>query len=129
MKRSLIITLLLLATTAYADDWRSVNQITYAWDTAPKIADSDVIKYQPWLKDKSGILVKSGGEILETQHTATFTQEGRFRLCAQTVRYIQGEADPEVSEISCSDVAEYCANGETFGVRYFQKPNRPGGLR
>lgn len=130
--KKLFLALAILATAAVpaaAQEWRQTNQLTFSWNVVDKIAPSDTIKYQVFTKEKSGALAPSGGEILQTQATVTFTVEGRYRLCAQAVRYAEGEIEPITSEVSCSDVAEVCLNGQTFVVRYFVKPNPPRDLR
>lgn len=130
--KTLLITLsiVLLAISANAQTWHTANQVTFAWTAVAPIQPTDNIKYQVYTKYRETTATPQavGTEIIATSMPVSFTTEGKYYLCAQTVRYIQGETDPLKSELSCSDVAEVTQAGIAFGVKYFIQPNKPGGL-
>lgn len=130
-KLLLVLATVLLAIPAFAQTWHTADSKTFAWNAVPPVQPTDVIKYQAYTKFRTtdAIPVKIGGEVIETQLMVTFSAEGRYYLCAQTVRYPEGETQPLTSDIVCSDQAQYCQGGNTFGVKYFIKPDGPGGLR
>jgi len=131
--KTLLITLalVLFAAPAFAQTWHTANQVTLAWDAVPKVQTTDAAnKYQVYTKvGAAGTPQKVGAEITTTQQAITFSAEGRYFLCAQAVRYPQGETVGIPSTISCSDVAVNVQGGVPFGVVYFVAPAGPGGLR
>lgn len=136
MKRLLIIALMLIAVPALAgvvsaQTWHTANSVTLLWDAPDPIDPTDTIRYQVYVKGAgAGAIPQAvGGEVSETQAVITFATEGRYYLCAETVRYPQGETEAQRSEIACSDEAANTQAGVPFGVKYFAKPNKPGKLR
>jgi Zn-dependent protease with chaperone function len=127
----LILVLVLIAAPAFSQTWVTANQVTLAWNAVPKVQPTDQDnKYQVYTKvGVAGTPQKVGVEIIATQQAITFSAEGRYFLCAQAVRYPQGETVGIPSTISCSDVAVNVQGGVPFGVVYFVAPAGPGGLR
>jgi hypothetical protein len=132
MKKLLIVlAVLAIALPAYSQTWHTANQVTLAWDVVAKVQTTDQPnKYQVYTKvGATGVPQKVGAEIAATQQAITFATEGRYFLCAQAVRYPQGETIGIPSQISCSDVTVNVQGGVPFGVAYFAAPDGPGGLR
>ncbi len=132
--KTLLITLsivLLAAVSANAQTWHTANQVTLAWSAVAPIQPTDTIKYQVFTKFRETAATPQavGDEITATSMPVSFTVEGKYYICAQTVRYVQGETDPVKSDLSCSDQADVTYSGIAFGVKYFVNPNKPGGLR
>lgn len=133
MMKKLLLTLavLLLAAQAFAQTWHTADSKVLAWNAVAPIQPTDIITYQVYSKFRTPDAAPQaiGTPTADNQLTVTFSQEGSYYLCVQTVRLPEGETDPLVSDIVCSNQAEYCLDGQTFGVKYFVKPNNPGGLR
>lgn len=123
--------IILLAAPAMAQTWVTANQVTLAWNAVPLVQPTDQPnKYQVYTKvGAAGTPQAVGGEIVATQQAITFSAEGRYFLCAQAIRYPQGETTGIPSTISCSDVAVNVQGGVPFGVVYFAAPAGPLGLR
>jgi hypothetical protein len=131
MKKVIVFAILCFAVVASAQTWHTANQVTFNWDAVAPILPSDVIKYAVYVKKgETAPLVSAGGETLANSFVLTFSVEGRYYLCVETLRYPQGETEPVRSDtISCSDVGSNNASGVPFGVKYFTNPNKPGGLK
>ena len=131
MKRLIILAIMAFAVVASAQTWHTANQVTFGWDAVAPIAAGDVIKYAVYTKKgDTAPLVSAGGETLATSFQISFSVEGRYYLCAETVRYPQGETEPVRSDtIACTDVGTNNLSGVPFGVKYFTNPNKPGNLR
>lgn len=132
MKKVFIIfVILIFASIAQAQTWHTANRVTLAWDAVPPVAEGDTIKYQVYVKFQltTAAPVAAGGEINATEASISFSTEGRYYLCAQTVRYPALETEAQTSIITCSDDGANTATGIPFGVKYFVKPNGPGKLR
>jgi hypothetical protein len=131
MKKLIVLAILLFAVVAYGQTWQTANQVTMGWDAVAPITAGDTIKYQVYVKKgDTAPLVSAGGETLNTTFLVNFSIEGRYYLCVETVRYAQGETEPQRSDtIACSNVAADTANGTPFGVKYFVNPSKPGGLK
>jgi hypothetical protein len=116
------------------ETWYNANQGTLAWDAVTQLSDGtpipegSVIKYQVWRRPYSiSSGEKVGPEIEVTQLTITFSNEGSWLVGVQGVRWI--ENIPYTTDISWSDNAEVCKNGQTFGFRSFLAILKPAGLR
>lgn len=130
-KLLLVLAVILLPVITMGQTWHTANQVTVAWDAVPPIAIGDVIKYQVYTKTSiGGIPVKVDGEITSTSSTITFSQEGRYFIGVQTMRYPTGETVgiPSV-KTAWSDVAVDCASAGPFGIVYYVPPPAPGGMR
>jgi len=122
----------------YAMDWEKANQITVAWDPVTGLEDggviseTDVIKYNVYLVDSKNledIALLTEIPILETQFTATFTEEGFFYLGAQTVRLNDAGEELATSVIVWSNDPLAVQDGKVFGVKFFNHPSPPSKLR
>jgi len=130
MRVIVVMAIMMLSAIALAQTWHTANQITFAWDPVEKIVATDTIKYQVYIQPAgTSQRVSSGPEITATQATVSFSEEGRYFLCVQALRYPQGEAQPIKSEISCSDMPGAVQGGKIFGAAYFRAPEPPHGLR
>jgi hypothetical protein len=136
-KLLIIISILLTASLSNAQTWWTANQVTVAWDAVAPPKDAQgadlpgAIKYQAYIKfqDAAATPVPVGGVIDETQQVISFSNEGRYFVCAQTLRFPPDEAEPQKSAIVCSDNAAVCSGGSPFGVKFFIAPGGPGGLK
>jgi hypothetical protein len=133
MKKLLIIlAILIFAAPAMAQTWVTANQATLAWDAVAKIATTDTIKYQTYTKSPLATSTpqKVGGEVTATQQPITFSVEGRYFLCVETLRYPQGETLAiKSARMACTDVATDTQAGVATGVIYYTAPGAPGVLR
>ena len=127
----IVLAAVLLASPAFSQTWHTANQVTFAWTSIAPIEPTDTIKYQVYTKfrEVNATPQAVGAEITATSLPVSFATEGKYYLCAQTVRYVQGETEPVKSEIACSHEAEVTQGGAAFGVKYFIQPTKPGGLR
>jgi hypothetical protein len=131
-KGSIILAILIFASPAFCQTWVTANQATLAWDAVAKIAPTDTIKYQAYTKSPLATSTpqKVGGEVTATQQPITFSVEGRYFLCVETLRYPQGETVPiKSARMACTDVATDTQAGVATGVVYFTAPGTPGVLR
>lgn len=134
MKRALVFVVLMLicsVVSVQAQTWHTANQATLGWDAVAPIATGDVIKYQVYTKfgTTTAVPQKVGAEVTALQQTISFTVEGRYYPCVQTVRYPTGETVGLVSTFACSDVAADVQGGTPFGIKYFVIPGAPRNLR
>ena len=131
--RKMIVALFLAAAVASpvgAQQWHTANRVVLSWSAVEPLDAGDEIKYQVYIRPASGNnLISVGGEVAGTQATISFQTEGRYYLCAQTLRYPQGESAPVRSEVACSDNPAAVLNGQTFGAVYYLAPGSPGGLK
>ncbi len=119
-----------IAAAALAQTWHTANQITVAWDPVEKIAPTDTIRYQLYLRPAGATVpIAAGGEVDAPRATATLQEEGRYFVCAQALRYPQGESTPIRSALACSDDPAAAKDGLPFGAVYFVVPAAPGGIR
>lgn len=142
----ILVSLLLFASVASAETWYKVNQATFAWDavttlvqedgTTIPVPATDVIRYNVFVKDrKTGAENEVAHEILETQFTISFPNEGFYYLGAQTVRYVSVDGlipsgdPPLTSAIAWSSDAAACLNNDPFGVRNHLPPGNPKNLK
>ena len=131
MKKLIVLAIMLFASVAIAQTWHTANQATFSWNAVAPVVAGDVIKYQVYVKKgETEPLVSAGGETAATSFVLTFSVEGRYYLCVETLRYPQGETEPVRSDtISCSNNAADTASGSPFGVKYFTNPAKTGGLK
>lgn len=146
MKRFLVVigALLLIASfgTASAETWHRTNQATFAWDAVTTLQDgttipaNDVVRYNVFMKNKqTGVETQVSENILETQATITFSQEGFWYLGAQALRYVSVDGmvpdteTPYTSEISWSSDPLVCFEGVAFGIRFHVPPGQIKNLR
>ncbi len=129
----MVLAVLVVAQVVGAQTWYPANQATLVWDAAAKVATTDQAnKYQCWTKYGSATAtpVKAGTEITATQQTLTFSTEGRYFLCVQTIRYPQNETVGIPSaRMACTDIAADVQGGSPFGIVYYVPPSAPGALR
>ena len=122
----LCIGLLFIAGTVYGQTWYPTNQATIGWDASTELVNGNpvpsdnVVKYRVWKKnsDGTGITVVES-DIVNTQYTFTFAEEGKFFLGVSALRYSASEELLDESSVCWSDLVECVFNGETFGVRYY----------
>jgi len=135
----IVAVLIVLATFCGAEAGTVIaNQATVAWDAVqpPKDVNGNPlpgeIKYQVYTKygTATAAPTKVGGEISATQLTLTFTIEGLYWPCVETVRYPAGVTTPiKSSKMACSDVPADTLDGNTFNVLYIVPPDSVKGLR
>src|SRR5574343_176063 len=108
----------IMAGTVMAQSWVTANQVTLEWNSVPLVQPSDQPnKYQVYTKaGAAGTPQMVGSEIIALRQAITFSADGRYFLCAQAVRYPQGETVGVKSAIACSDVAVNVQGGVPFGV-------------
>lgn len=139
-KLLLVVVLMLVASPAFGQVWTTANEATVAWDAVTKLLDgstipaADKVSYNTFIKNKKTGAVISVGNTPALQQTIVFNLEGRYFVGVSTLRAVVGEDGVTVeetmeSEVSWSDVASVCLNGQTFGIRYFVHPNQPQNLR
>ncbi|MCK5217867.1 MAG: hypothetical protein KAJ93_08760 [Methanosarcinales archaeon] len=139
--KKLIITLfafLLLAGTAFADDWYSANQATVRWNAVTTlingnlVPEGDLVTYVLYLKS-----VQTGSEIevdtvVVTEYLFTFTNEGDYHVGIKAVRTVPAMGElPErtfESAIGWSSDPLIAKDGNTFGVSYYLQPSGVSGL-
>jgi hypothetical protein len=137
MKKALIILAILLTVgaassrDASAQTWYTANQVTLAWDAVPQVLPTDQAnKYQVYSRnDLVSIGSPIGGEITATQLVVSFTNEGRYYLGVEAIRYPAGETVGIRSAGKAWSNVAADTNNNPFGVSYFVAPGSPGGLR
>jgi hypothetical protein len=115
---------------SYAQTWYPANQVTVAWDASTKIAPTDVVKYQLYMRTgTTGDGTAVGVETEAVQALVTFSTEGRYYLGVKAIRYPAGETIgiPSLTT-SWSNVAAD-TNNAPFGVIYYAAPIAPINLR
>jgi hypothetical protein len=137
MKKALIILAILLTVgaassrDALAQTWYTANQVTLAWDAVPKVLPTDQAnKYQVYSRnDLVSLGSKIGGEITATQLLVSFTNEGRYYLGVEAIRYPAGETVGIKSVAKAWSNVAADTNNNPFGVSFFAVPGGVGGLR
>jgi len=141
MKKLLIgllaITFLFFTGTAYALDWHTANQSTVGWNEVTTmgngnpIPDGSVITYQTYLAnsvtDPNKLNPADTGIVTVNEKIYTLNAEGKFYVGVKALRNVDGEV-LESSTIAWSDIAEFCKDGITFGLRYYLIPDNIEGL-
>ena len=129
-KLFLVLAILVFAVPAMAQTWHTANQVTVEWDAVAPVQPTDTIKYQIYIRtDTTGPGVALN-EVDTTQAVVAFAEEGRYYIGVETVRYVQGEAEPLRSATKAwSNDALACGPDGPFGVKYFTLPGAAGGLR
>jgi hypothetical protein len=132
MKKSilLVLALCLLSTAGQAQTWHTANQVTVGWDAVAPIQPTDTIKYQLYVRqDLVSAGIKAGDPVATLQAVVTMPSEGDWWIGVETLRYVQGVADPFRSSTKAwSHDPAACGPAGPFGVRYFVLPAPPGGL-
>jgi len=118
--------MLLAASGVLAQEWITTNQVTIAWDAS---ADTGAISYNIYTRD-----IRTAQDILvantvDVQYVLTFTVEGRYLAGVQTVRIPEGETEELTSEITWSDSTDAVAVPNPFGLKFYENPLAPIGLR
>lgn len=122
---------------SYALEWHTANQSTVGWtevttmgDGAPIPAGS-IITYQTYLvnvvTDPNKENPADTGIVETNEKTFTLGVEGKFYVGVQTIREVDGEM-LKSSAIAWSDIAEFCKDGITFGLRFYLIPDNIEGL-
>jgi hypothetical protein len=142
MKKQLsiaIVILLLVVGVAFAQTWHTANQATVEWD-AVDILDNgdplpatDVIEYVVYLANAITDPDKNNpseiATVTDTSQLITLNVEGSYFVGVKAIRKDSlGEVLGE-SEVAWSDLPQYCQNGETFGLRFFQPPDAIKNMR
>lgn len=136
MKRLIIIAAILIVGAAssrdlFAQTWYTANQVTFAWDPAPKVKPTDQAnKYRVYSRNdlvSTGTTV--GDEITATQLVVSFANEGRYYLGVETIRYPAGETVGHKSTTKAWSNVAGDTNNNPFGVLFFAAPGGVGGLR
>jgi len=141
MKRLLIAILamavLFFAGTANALDWHTANQSTVGWSEVTTLVNGDpipagnTITYQTYLvnavTDPGKQNPADTGIVTTNEKIYTLGTEGKYYVGAQSLRNVDGEV-LESSDIAWSDIAEFCLDGITFGLRYYLIPDNIEGL-
>lgn len=137
MKKLLIIlAILLITSTSFAQVWYDANQVTFAWDAVTKLTDgttipaTSTVKYQVYTKPNSvSAGTKVSGEITATQLLISFSVEGAYFLGVEALRYNGAVLVSKSNPITWSDVAANCQGGIAFGVNYWLSLMQPANLR
>jgi len=122
-KRFLVILLLtgfLFPKFVLAVEWHPTNQATLAWEAV--IIDQGMVEYELFLIDASDETVKNApaveGRTDLLEYTFTIADQGKWLCGVRAVKIVDG-ADVAKSEIAWSDIADYCKDGNTFGIIYY----------
>lgn len=129
---SFIVCCLLFSGISYAESWHNTNSIRVGWDAVTKTLETDIIKYQLYLKpvNATGIVSAFGNEITETEAIVQFASEGKYYIGVETVRYPEGGTVAVKSEtISWSNDATVCGPDGAFGVIYYVSPRNVIGIK
>ena len=132
MKKLLIVlAILMFASPAFCQTWYTANQVTLAWDAVPKVLTTDQAnKYQVYSRnDLVSLGNKIGGEVTATQLVVSFTNEGRYYLGVEAIRYPAGETVGIKSATKAWSNVAADTNNNPFGVTFFAAPGGAGGLR
>jgi hypothetical protein len=129
--------LMLGSAVATAQTWHTANQVTLAWDPVPPPNDQagnplpGDITYQCYIKFQlaGSDPVPIGEPTADTQKVIAFPSEGRYFLCAQTLRLPPDAEEPLTSAIVCSDDPAVTADNQAFGVVYYIGPASPVSFR
>jgi len=132
-----LLAVLFFAGTANALDWYVANQSTVAWDPVTTLENGDpipegsVIRYQTYIAnavtDPNKENPTDTGIVDVAQKTFTLGVEGSYYVGAQTLREVD-EMILESSVIAWTDVAEFCKDGVTFGLRFYLIPDHVEGM-
>jgi len=139
MKKLLItiLAVLFFAGTANALDWHTANQSTVGWGEVTTVGNGNpipagsTITYQTYLAnsvtDPDKLNPADTGIVTINEKIYTLNTEGKFYVGAKSLRNVDGEI-LESSTIAWSDIAEFCKDGITFGLRYYLIPDNIEGL-
>lgn len=133
MKKVLIIALSLFVFSAFvnAESWHTANAVNIAWGAVDKIAETDIVKYQVYVKSiNDGEITMYGDETSEIDVYVKFEKEGKYYIGVQAIRYPINEIIGIKSEtISWSDNPEVCGETGTFGITFYKSPSNVLGIR
>lgn len=140
MKKIAIITiaiLFLLVAIAISQIWYPLDSKGIQWNAPTMttggnpIPADNILKYHVYSRNEvTGAEVCLTAEpILETQYYVTITEEGRYWLGVQALRYLDdGTLVAEPSEIAWSDDPAVVVNGQTWGILYYFSLEKVDGL-
>lgn len=142
MKKQLsmaVLILLVIVGVAFAQTWHTANQATVEWDAVTVLGNGDplpagdTVEYVVYLAnaitDPNKDNPSEVATIPDTSHLITLNVEGSYFVGVKAVRKIADGTVVGESEVAWSDDPQYCQNGETFGLRYFQPPAAPVNMR
>lgn len=115
-----------LVSTAHGQQWVPTNSLNVAWDQAV-VASGDV-SYEVYIKEVVSGVETLVGTVTALRATITCPREGKYYAGVRTVRTIDGEV-LKSANIGWSNIAEYVADGNTFGIRYYVIPPDTKGLK
>ena len=127
-----VLFLMIVASEVVAQEWHTANQTTIAWDisdgsTVDPPIPQDQISYYVYLVNYDTDPSKTNPTRIGTATVPTFTvtlnTHGRYLVGVSAIRTVDGEVVGE-SDKSWSDAAN-----PAFGIRYFNPPPQPGGLK
>lgn len=105
---------------ALAVEWHPTNQATIGWNAVT--IDEGAVEYELFLIDAAYETAKNDPSVIGRtdllEYTLTITDQGKWLCGVRAVKIIDG-ADVAKSEIAWSDVADYCKDGNTFGIIYY----------
>ena len=135
MKRCLLAVIAILLSTAVsafaADQVITTNQITVGWDPVTTLSDTTAlpadhtIEYEVFSEDVNTLEVSSVGQVASLQSLITFTNEGRYYVGVEALRYDSGHVLLSKSGIAWSGNPQSVSGGQTFIVQYFIAPALP----
>jgi hypothetical protein len=111
----------------------TVTEVTLGWNPVTTLADgsavpADQVSFEVFVADLARQNQVAVGRTTQNSFHIVFQGEGKFIVGCRTVRTVDGE-EVAYSEMSWSDMADRCENGETFDFRVYQKPSFPQGLK
>lgn len=129
---------LLMGSTAFGQDWHTVNQFTMAWDGVTTmtnntpIPEGATIEYVVYLvnavTDPGKLHPVEIGTTADIEYTFTLNVEGKYFAGCKAVRKNSDGTFVSESIICWSDVVE-CASSVPWGVQYYFSPANPMNLR
>jgi len=133
----LAIGFLFFTSTVYALDWHTANQATVGWSEVTTLAGGNpipagsTITYQTYLAnavtDPDKTNPSDTGIVTTNEKIYTLGTEGKYYVGVQALRNVDSET-LESSTIAWSDIAEFCLDGITFGLRFYLIPDNVEGL-
>lgn len=138
---TVVMLLLFFSSLTEAQEWKTANQVTVAWDAVTVKQDGeaipaeDIVEYTLYLSNAVTDPDKSNpveiGSTRELQYTITLNTEGKYFAGIKSKRIVvnadQTEEVVGESEIVWSDDPAVAPN--PFGLRYYLPPASPSGLR
>ena len=126
-----VIFLLVAPPSILAVDWKTANQITFAWDESITSGiPQDQVSYSVYMVPDTDTAKANPTLVVEKltalEYTVTMNVEGRFFLGVNAVRTVDGAVVSE-SPVSWSDDPAVTGSNP-FGVQFYKTPNKPSGL-